>query len=83
MTKETKQQTTVDWIQQQIRTKGITHDLSIGEILDKAKEMEKEQMTNAIVESMKNKFRVYTESGLEHFIEIAQQYYNETYGGNK
>jgi hypothetical protein len=40
-------------------------------------------MTNAIVESMKNKFRVYTESGLEHFIEIAQQYYNETYGGNK
>ena len=51
------------------------------EFCDKAKEMEKEKMTNAIVESMKNKFRVYTESGLEHFIEIAEQYYNETYGG--
>jgi DNA-directed RNA polymerase beta' subunit len=48
-----------------------------------AKEMEKKQIVDGIVETMTKKFRTYTESGLEHFIEIAEQHYNETYGGNK
>jgi len=71
-----KQKTTVDWIQQQIRTKGITHDLSIGEILDKAKEMEKEKM----IEFTDNFwFHCVNRDGS---IKITpEQYYNQTYGG--
>jgi hypothetical protein len=73
-----KQQTTVDWIQQQITTKGITHDLSIGEILDKAKEMEKEKM----IEFTDNFwFHCVNRDGS---IKITPtQYFNEAYGGNK
>ena len=73
-----KQQTAVEWIQQQIRTKGITHNLSIGEILDQAKEMEKEQIIEAYQQGITD----------EHgdtitFATEGEDYYNQTYGGNK
>ena len=39
-------QTAVEWIQQQVKQQGITHYFSLTEILEQAKEMEKEQSQN-------------------------------------
>jgi hypothetical protein len=38
-----KQQTAVEWLEQQIKLRGITHYFSIRELIEQAKEMEKEQ----------------------------------------
>jgi hypothetical protein len=38
-----KQQTAVEWIEYQVKQQGITHYFSLREILEQAKEMEKEQ----------------------------------------
>jgi hypothetical protein len=77
-----KQQTTVDWIKQQIRTKGITHDLSIGEILDQAKEMEKERLTDAYNDGKANGMDISHPLSLTKEI-LAEKWYDETYGGNR
>jgi hypothetical protein len=67
-------QTAVEWIQQQVKKQGITHYFSLREILEKGKEMEKEQLMEA--HGDERDYR--TDSG--NFITIsAEQYYNETY----
>jgi hypothetical protein len=86
-----KQQTAIDWFGMEMGKLFAQYHgkiICIGEfhqkrfeLEEKSKEMEKKQIVDGIVESMTKKFRVYTESGLEHFIEIAEQHYNETYGG--
>ena len=38
-----KQQTAVEWLEQQIKLRGITHYFSIRELIEQAKEMEIEQ----------------------------------------
>ena len=89
------QQTSVEQFIQKLEEKAIEETeglnqihivIDVNEYLQlkkQVKEMEKKQIVDGIVESMTKKFRIYTESALEHFIEIAEQHYNKTYGGNK
>ena len=68
-----KNKTTVDWIEQEI----LKGNLSLKEILEQAKEIEKQQSINDFVAGNKLEFYDGTEK------ECAEQYYEETYGGNK
>jgi hypothetical protein len=66
--------TSVDWIEQEM----LKGNLSLKEILEQAKEMEKEQIKDAFgvgcqVESTR----------LIGYHKMSEQYYNETYGGHK
>ncbi len=82
-----KQQTAVDYYSKQIGK--LTSDLVTGRIsgkqfvmleiklLEQAKEMEKQQSINDFVAGNKLDFYDATEK------EIAENYYNETYGGGK
>ncbi len=67
-----KQQTVVQWLEDRYRPKGYI----TAEEFEQAKEIEKEQIINSHL------------TGLIHPLEMeatkqAEQYYNETYGGNK
>ncbi len=42
-----KKQTAVEWLEQQIKLRGITHYFSIRELIEQAKEMEKQQIIEA------------------------------------
>jgi hypothetical protein len=68
-----KQQTTVEWIEQEM----LKGNLSLKEILEQAKEMDKKQSINDFVAGNKLDFYDGTEK------ECAEQYYKLTYGGNK
>jgi vacuolar-type H+-ATPase subunit H len=65
-----KQQTAVDWLVSQLNKQGFAEVVTDEEI-EQAKEMEKEQIKNAYT---------YDRALLQI---TAEQYYNETYGGNK
>jgi hypothetical protein len=67
-----KKQTAVDWIEQEM----LKGNLSLKEILEQAKEKQKQQSINDFVAGNKLEFYDGTEK------ECAEQYYNETYGGN-
>jgi hypothetical protein len=74
-----KQQTAVEWIEYQVQQQGITHYFSLRELLEQAKEMEKEQMIDAYWHVNKDDI---------HFDDLREEddgeiWYNETYGGNK
>jgi hypothetical protein len=74
-----KQETAVEWIEYQVQQQGITHYFSLREILEQAKEMEKEQNKNYL----KSYFEWHKSMGFvshkpEDIIE-----FNETYGGKK
>ena len=74
-----KQQTAVEWLIEQLQApcRGIpTH------IIEQAKEMEQQQAIDLISLTAKNilSFEQIDES---EFKKIAEQYYNETYGGEK
>jgi len=62
-----KQQTAVEWFLIECGKYGDTAQIP-DELIDEAKEMEKQQIINAL---------------LEHPSINVDQYYNETYGGNK
>jgi alkylhydroperoxidase family enzyme len=64
-------QTAVEWIQQQVKQQGITHYFSLTEILEKAKEMEMQQIMDAV--NFGNAFNGWA---LKHEF---KKYYNETY----
>jgi hypothetical protein len=66
-----KDKTTVEWIEQEM----LKGNLSLKEILEQSKEMEKERIE-------KDYMSGYSNGGLDTCI-TPQQYYNETYGGNK
>jgi hypothetical protein len=66
-----KQQTAVDWIEQEM----LKGNLSLKEILEQAKEMEKERIE-------KDYMSGYSNGGLDTCI-TPQQYYEHIYGGNK
>jgi HEPN domain-containing protein len=68
-------QTAVEWLALYI--KGIT-SLNCDEVIEQAKEMEKQQIEDAYVECWKANMP----DGYE-CKKSAKQYYNETYGGNK
>ena len=63
-------QSAVEWIQQQVKQQGITHYFSLREILEQAKEMEKEQIMEAFKHGELPPLFVNFN---------AEQYYNETY----
>jgi hypothetical protein len=73
-----KQQTAINWLE----SKFIELESTIGvhgkiyELIEQAKEMEKEQIVEAV-----NKGWNYHEDGFVSW--MGEQYYNETYGGNK
>jgi hypothetical protein len=69
--KNNKQQTTVEWIEQEM----LKGNLSMKEILIQAKEMEKERIE-------KDYMSGYSNGGLDTCI-TPQQYYEHIYGGNK
>jgi HEPN domain-containing protein len=79
------QQTAVDFIFDELASKNLlgifTYEQfkQIEEILNQAKEMEKERMKGMYVEGSFAKMRYY--DGLEYI--DAEQYYNETYGGGE
>jgi hypothetical protein len=63
-----KQQTTVEWIEQEM----LKGDLSMKQILEQAKEMFMEQIE-----------KTYDDGIMKGRKEDGQQYYEQTYGGNK
>jgi hypothetical protein len=69
-----KQQTTVEWIEQEM----LKGNLSMKEILEQGKEMEKEKLKEAW-----NKGEDCGLGRSNYEFENADDYYNETYGGNK
>jgi len=75
-----KQQTAVEWLEQQTR-KPEWHSLKRGDIFEQAKEMEKEQM-DKVAGDWWNEGASYMHDGGRRY-ESFEQYYNETYGGNK
>ena len=56
----------------------ITQGL-LDELEEQAKEMEKEQMINALVEFSKAYFDIHTEEAILYITDKAEQYYNETF----
>lgn len=50
------------------------------EIFEQAKQMEKEQMIDAIVQVMMKQLNICSESGIIQLVNNAEQYYNEQYG---
>jgi len=72
-----KQQTTVDWIEQEM----LKGNLSMKEILEKAKEIEKEQM-DKVAEEYWNEGASCMYNGKRKY-ESFDDYYNETYGGTE
>jgi hypothetical protein len=66
--KNQKQQTTVEWIEQEM----LKGDLSMKQILEQAKEMFMEQIE-----------KTYDDGIMKGRKEDGQQYYEQTYGGNK
>jgi len=70
-----KKQTAVEWLASYI--KGIT-DLNCDEIIEQAKQMEKEQIETAYKEGNHSEMR-----GGKVIFEKMEQYFNETYGETK
>jgi hypothetical protein len=76
-----KQQTAVEWLEQEM----LKPNLSMKEILEQAKEMEKQKMIQ-LVQGLKDYTHEshtilgYDEREASEFVDI---FYNKTYGGNK
>lgn len=75
-----KKQTLVEWIEYQVQQQGITHYFSLREILEQAKEMEREQMRLDIEKKWKQ-YRIITNN--EDAWSFKEWLIKQTYGGNK
>ena len=77
-----KQQTAVEWqyIELSKFLTGFSEFTHKSDILIKAKEMEREQIINAFEQGENNSVDYFNP---ENRIKESEQYYNETYGGNK
>ncbi len=74
-----KQQTAVEWLYLQM--KKYCDDSNVpNDLLEQAKEIEKEQIINAFEQGENNSVDYFNP---ENRIKESEQYYNETYGGNK
>ena len=69
-----KQKTAVEWLEQQIKLRGITHYFSIRELIEQAKEMEKEQAIKLHYE-----YELYVMLN-ESEVMTFGQFYKQTYG---
>jgi HEPN domain-containing protein len=77
-----KKQTAVEWLKDTLESFGNKHELlmswnTLDELIEQAKEMEKEQIVDAYVECWKANMP----DGYE-CKKSAEEYYNETYGGH-
>jgi hypothetical protein len=70
---EQVKQTAVEWLVDEFKSLGI-YSSTLKEKCEQAKEMEKQQIINACYEGVDYETSIY---------ENPEQYYNETYGGNK
>ena len=70
-----KQQTAVEWLEKEISTKLGTNDL-LGDLYKQAKAMEKEEIKTAWCDGNDSEPKEVTG-------DYAEQYFNETYGGDK
>ena len=73
-----KKQTAVEWLEKEISTKLGTNDL-LGDLYKQAKAMEKEQILDALDVG----YQIANEDVKFKHIQTTEQYYNETYGGDK
>jgi hypothetical protein len=74
-----RQQTAIEWLIEHIRQDVFVHSKSTKEwnqVFQQAKEMEKERIIDAHYEGQCNQTEGYP-------LQIAEQYYNETYGGGE
>ena len=74
-----KKQTAVEWLQEQLNPDMKTmQGVIIQELLEQAKAMEKEQIVDAFGVGCHHESK-----RLVGYQDTAEQYYNETYGGDK
>jgi hypothetical protein len=78
-------QTAVEWLEDQIECFGNKHELqmswaTLDELLEQAKEMEKEQIEEAFANGVDDEYEYHINN---HPRTNSEQYYNETYGGDK
>jgi hypothetical protein len=73
-----KQQTAVEWLEQEM----LKPNLSMKEILEQAKEMDKERLTDAYCDGKANGMDISHPLSLTKEIS-ADEWYNETYGGGE
>jgi hypothetical protein len=74
-----KQQTAVEWLEQEM----LKPNLSMKEILEQAKEMEKEQIKDAHERGQsdeKDYWNIGDKVGVRFMVK-SEEYYNETFGG--
>jgi hypothetical protein len=82
---EQVKQTAVEWLKGVIESCGKPHELqmswsTLDEIIEQAKEMEKEQIVNTYRDGRSDQ---QSEKPSRFYNRMAEHYYNETYGGNK
>jgi len=73
-----KQQTAVEWLKKELETYGSSAVRTFGELFDQAKAMEKEQIIDAFGVGCHHESK-----RLVGYQDTAEQYYQQTYGGNK
>lgn len=79
-----KQQTAVEWLQEQLEYFGNKHELqmswtTLDELFDQAKEMEKEKMIDAIIFSEREHYIMGECWPTQTVVDKAERYYNETF----
>jgi len=72
-------QTAVDWLFEQYKLVGMLTTAQ----LEKAKEIEKEQMVDATVQYLIKHRGAYSELAISQAVALSEQYYNETFNGNE
>jgi len=81
---ENKKQTAVEWLFAELKNHLDMPSHHANEILEQAKEMEKEQIVNADLNATKRTAKgVNADISIRRVKELAEQWYNKTYGGNK
>ena len=74
-----KQQTAVEWLVKQLEQHHVKIDIKNTVVYQQAKEMEKERMIEFSQEVFRNRYNQITQS----LGNIADDIYNETYGGGE
>lgn len=74
-------QSSVEWLVSQLFNSGVDTTRFIKEI-EQAVAMHKEETVDLIVQYEIKHHLIFTEEGILNTVKKAEQYYNETYGGN-
>jgi hypothetical protein len=73
-------QTAVEWLVEQITLPELGDNPQwVQDAIEQAKEMEKDQIIDGIVQKMMNELNIYSEVGILNLVKQAEQYYNETF----